>query len=142
MPGETPGVARREDLPPDLVQAVFALDGAERKVRMIGTATKAALSPERQRLVELMQRIGFGRIEGLAVKDGQPVFDPAPRIVRDVKFCSGHGPRPEASLEDFALKAQVIDLFAGLREMGTGTVLVLEVHHGLPFRMQVEVAHA
>ena len=49
-----------------------------------------------------------------------------------------NGPRPEADIEDFALKAQVRDLFAHLDALGNGTIRRLEVQHGLPFRMQVE----
>lgn len=33
----------------------------------------------------MMQEINFGRIERLIIRDGQPVLDPAPRIIRDIK---------------------------------------------------------
>jgi hypothetical protein len=72
---------------------------------------KASLSEPRRRLVELMQRVNFGRIEGLAVRAGEPVLAPPPRVVNEIKFGGENGPRPELAAADFALKAQVVELF-------------------------------
>ena len=51
-------------------------------------AAKSSLSPARTRLVGLMQRLNFGRIDELRILDGEPLFDPPPlgaeaRIVRN-----------------------------------------------------------
>ena len=100
--------------------------------------TKSCLSDPQVRLIELMQRINFGRIFDLEVRDGQPVIDPPPRVVREIKFGGENGPRPEAARVDFTLKAEVRDLFAQLEALGDGVVGVLEIKHGLPFRMIVE----
>ena len=105
---------------------------------MAVVATVGALPPDGVRLVELMQRLNFGRVEGLAVADGEPVFAPPPRVVREVKFGAENGPRPEMAKADFALKAQVRELFAQMEAMGTGVIRTIEVKHGLPFRMTVE----
>ena len=105
---------------------------------MTAVVTKAALAPERVRLVELMQGIGFGRVEGLAVRNGEPDFTDPPRVFREVKFGGENGPHPKAGAEDFALKGQVCELFVQLEEMGDGVVICLEVKHGLPFKMTVE----
>ena len=102
------------------------------------TRTKASLSRPRARLIERMQRLGFGTIEGLVIRNGEPVLNPAPRFIRDVKFCAENGPRPEAGLENFALKGYVQQFLAHLDAIGNGTIRRLEVKHGLPFRMQVE----
>jgi hypothetical protein len=85
-----------------------------------------------------MQSLRFGTIEGLVVCGGEPVIDPPPRIVRDVKFGGENGPRPEAKLNDFALKEQVRDLLDQMDALGNGIIGCLEVKHGLPFRMEVE----
>lgn len=69
---------------------------------------------------------------------GQPVFDPPPRLVREVKFGAHNGPRPEAALRDFVLKAQLVEFFAWLDMFGDGVIERLEVQHGLPFRIVVE----
>lgn len=105
---------------------------------MTDVATKGDLTPARKRLVELMQRVGFGRIEGLVVRGGDPVLDPPPRVVREIKFCAENGPRPEAGKKDFALKQQVRDLFAEMEVMGNGVIRSIEIKHGLPFRMSIE----
>ncbi len=105
---------------------------------MTGTVTLASLPPAGRELVELMQRLNFGRVEGLVVREGEPVLDPPPRIVREVKFCAENGPRPEAAKEDFALKARVRELFDHMETIGDGGIGCIEVKHGLPFRMTLE----
>ena len=65
--------------------------------------TKAALSEPRRRLVELMQSINFGRIEDLIVVGGDPVLDPLPRMVQEIKFGGENGPRPELDANICAL---------------------------------------
>lgn len=102
--------------------------------------TKSSLSPHRRRLVELMQRVNFGRIEGLRVHRGEPVFDEhvPPRVILEVKFGADNGPRPESATGDFALKQQVVDLFAHLDRLRDARIEVLTVKHGLPFGMHIE----
>lgn len=102
------------------------------------STAKSSLSPSRAKLIAWMQYIGFGTIEHLVIREGEPVLDPRPRVIRDVKFGGENGPRPERDLDDFALKAQVLDLFAQFDALGNGTIRCLDVKHGLPFRMQVE----
>ncbi len=105
---------------------------------MASVVTKAALSPARARLVEVMQRLNFGRVEQLVIREGEPVLDPPPRVVREVKFCAENGPHPEAGKDAFTLKAQVCELFAQMEAMGNGVIGCIEIKHGLPFRMIVE----
>jgi len=99
---------------------------------------KSFLSRPRARLIELMQELNFGQVRGLVVRDGEPVFDPPPRVVREVKFGSENGPRPESAKGDFALKAQVREMLAQLEALDDGVVECIEVKHGLPFKMTVE----
>ncbi len=98
------------------------------------SCAKRAHSQQRQRLIELMQRVNFGRLEGLVVRNGDPLFDPPPRVIREIKFGGENGPRPELESEDFVLKAQVVDLLAQLDRLHNGTIDAIEVKHGLPFR--------
>ena len=105
---------------------------------MTDRTTKSALSPQGQRLLVLMQEMHFGRIERLVVRCGDPVFDPPPRLVREIRLGGTDGSRPEIRSQDFTLKSQVVDLFAQLRRLGNGTVESLEIQHGLPFRMKLE----
>jgi len=105
---------------------------------VVAVATAASLPPARRRLVTLMQELNFGWIENLRVRGGQPVFDPPPTVVRQVKFGGENGPRPEVAWEDFVLKAQVRELLVQMEAMGDGVIRCIEVKHGLPFKMTVE----
>jgi len=96
------------------------------------------LSPERKRLVRQMQRINFGRIERLEVKNGEPVSDPPTRIVQEVKFGGDNQSRAEIEESDFPLKSQVLDLLQRIDEIRDGQIDLVEIKHGLPFRMLVE----
>ena len=93
------------------------------------------LTPAFRRLVELMQNINFGWIERLEVRGGQPVLSPMPRIVRDRKFGSRHGPTQHASHQNFALKESVRECIDAIGTIGDGIVERLEIQNGLPFRL-------
>lgn len=100
---------------------------------------KTSLTAPQKRLLETLQRTNFGRIEHLVVRDGQPVFEPAPRIVKDVKLGSpDNEARPELEAPDFLLKREHLDLFETLTNFGTGTIEAIEIRHGLPFRILFE----
>ena len=96
-----------------------------------------SLSDPRRRLVEMMRELYFGRFEGLLIRDGEPVLNPLPRIVREVKF-PRESPAATGRGSDFLLKQQVVELMALLDQLQDGTIAVLEVKHGLPFRVLVE----
>ena len=98
---------------------------------------KSQLSPARQRLVALLGRVHFGRIEGLAVLGGEPVFDPAPRVVRTLKMNGANRPRATSAAPDFQLKQEVVELLEHLARLGDGVVQRIEVAHGLPLLAEV-----
>ena len=98
------------------------------------------LSPPRQQLVRLLQDLFYGSVLELAVRDGEPVFDPGPRIVRSVKLSDArrNRPCPQADAEDFALRREVLALMGRLDELVDGLVLRLDVAHGLPTAVKLE----
>ncbi|MEO7649486.1 MAG: hypothetical protein ABIZ80_03395 [Bryobacteraceae bacterium] len=100
--------------------------------------TKSSLPAPERRLVELMQRLNFGRIEHLRVQAGTPVFDPPPRVVQKLKMGGDNGPRGEALLPDFWLKTQMAEMLAALADLGDGEILAIEVKNGLPFSLEIE----
>jgi hypothetical protein len=104
---------------------------------MTKTIAKSDLTHSRRRLVELMQSINFGRIEGLPIRGGEPVLDASPRVVREIKIGGENGPRSERAADNFLLKVQVIELLEHLTSLRNGTIEVLEIKHGLPFRLLV-----
>jgi hypothetical protein len=109
---------------------------------MCRRSTKASLSPARRRLLERFQQINYGRVERLTVQAGEPVFEPPPRVVREYKLGAENGPRPELNASDYLLKAAVIELFGVLDRLPDGTIDVIEVKAGLPFRVIVAEAAA
>lgn len=102
--------------------------------------SKASLSAGRRRLVEMMQQLNFGRIEDLEIRSGEPLFNPAPRVVQDIKIGGENGPRPESLFPDFLLKNQVIELFEHFDRLCDATIASIDVKHGLPFKLVVEQA--
>jgi hypothetical protein len=104
------------------------------------TCKKQSLSGPRRQLVELLQDVNFGKLENLLVRAGEPQFAPAPRVIRELKFGGDNGSRDELAAPDFLLKAQVVELFNYLDQLQNGVVNVLEIKHGLPFRLIIEDA--
>jgi hypothetical protein len=99
--------------------------------------TKHSLSAARQHLVELFQEINFGRVEQLEVRDGEPVFEPPPRVFREVKFGRTNGPNPARGKDDFLLKDTVRELFELFDRERALLIENLDLQHGLPVRMTV-----
>ena len=73
--------------------------------------TKVSLTPARRRLVEVMQGIRYGRLEGLEVRDFEPVFEPPARAMRQIVFGKDNGPHTARNKDGFALKQSVAELF-------------------------------
>jgi hypothetical protein len=96
------------------------------------------LSAPRQALVRLFQSVNFGQIIGLAIRNGDPVFQPEPTVLLDVKLDADEGERPEADLADFTLRDEVRRLLAHLDQLQNGTVERIEVRSGVPRRVIIE----
>lgn len=100
--------------------------------------SKSTLSEGQCRLVELLQRLNFGRIENLCVRGGEPVFDPAPRVIQKLKMGGENAARPEANLDDFLLRRSVIEMLEAISKIGDGEVLFIEARYGLPCIVEIE----
>jgi hypothetical protein len=87
-----------------------------------------------------MSDLGFGRFEYLRIERGELVLNPWPTAVRDVKFGSHDPGAAKIPPEEFALKPQVAELFEYIRSVDAGEIRTLEVKHGLPFSMEIEMA--
>ena len=98
--------------------------------------THRDISPVCLRLVRLFQSVGYGRIENLKVRDGEPVEGPV-TIVQSIRTDKGdHSDRKDT--EGSTLKKQHVVFFRELARLGTGTVRRIDVQDGLPLRMEVE----
>ena len=93
------------------------------------------LSPARQALVRLCQSANYAQIEQLQVNDSEPVFNPAPVVLLDLKLDSDEMPRPEMALTDFMLTAEFCRLMDNLDGLKHGIIERIEVRAGLPRRM-------
>ena len=99
---------------------------------------KSSLSEAQSCLVALLQIVNFGRIEGLQIRAGQPIFDPPPLVVRKLRTGADNQRRPEADLEDFYLKEPVIEMLDALADLRDGEVRSIDVRHGLPISIEIE----
>lgn len=99
------------------------------------------LLPSEVAFVAAMQRLAFGRFEYIQIRGGELVLNPGPVTVRDVKFGSPVTTgKPSAATSE--LRQQIAEFFAYVREVNAGEIRQLEVRHGLPFSMEIELAGA
>ena len=81
-----------------------------------------------------MRHGNFCIIEGLQLRDKDPVLDPPPVIIREIKFAGDNSPRTDLSVDELARRLQTVDLFVLFDQIVDGTIDRLEVKHGLPYR--------
>lgn len=104
------------------------------------SVSKSSLSPAWRRLVNNILDIGYGSIDGLEIRDGQPVFDPPPRLTRLHVFGRGDGPHAKRRLSDFVLNDQFRWLIGKLGS-GTKHVPTITIQDGLPIRIEEEAGN-
>jgi len=96
------------------------------------------LSAAAKVLVSTMRDVQFGRFEDLRVLDGQPVFSPAPRLIRVKRIGSPEEPSvPEP--DDWLLKEPIVDLLREIAAIRNGTVARLEFRSGMPCLLELAV---
>jgi hypothetical protein len=101
-----------------------------------GATRKNVLSPARQHLIALLNDVQFGRIQALVIRDGEPVFDPPPAIVRTLKLGGAGNPHPLVG--DPAQRPAFAELFAHFTRIGNGVIHKIQVADGLPLLAEVE----
>ena len=99
----------------------------------------ADLLPSERSLLEIIRTLGFGQIEFLRIRAGEPVLDPKPTIVHALKFGVPRTTTVEAGSE-FDLKSEAADLFEYARDVDAGEIRTLVIRHGLPFSMEIELS--
>jgi hypothetical protein len=108
---------------------------------MMPSVTTDDLVPTEAAFLAAMQRMGFGRFEYLQIRDGQLLLDPWPTAVRDVKFAAPPNTAAPADRSS-VLKPQVVEFFAYVRDVDAGEIRELEIRHGIPFSMEIELPGA
>jgi len=104
----------------------------------VENSTLNGITYNRRRLIETMLEINFGQIEGLHIKAGEPVFDPPPKIIREIVFGKENSSSQHLRKTDFVLKRHVLELFDVMDKIGDGIIHALAVQNGLPVRMKLE----
>lgn len=100
--------------------------------------TLDALSPNEQKVMGLAHDVRFGEIADLHICDGDPSFDPKPRVRRlwrldrDHRVLAPHPMSVHAHLKD-----RHVHLFQRLRAMPRA-IVTIEIADGLPLRLLAE----
>jgi len=99
----------------------------------------AELSVAGRVLVATMRSVQYGRFEALRICNGDPTFDPRPRLVKVARI--GSTKEQEMSeASDWTLKAPIRDLFREFAQLQNGTIDRLEFRRGIPCLVEMEVA--
>ena len=93
------------------------------------------LSSARQTLVRLCQDVNFGQILDLKVGNAEPIWNPGPTILSEVRLDIEETPRPEGALADFKLSCEIQRLMRQLDQLKDGRVDKIEVRGGIPRRL-------
>jgi len=97
------------------------------------------LSPSGKLLVSTMRRFQFGRFEELRICNGEPVWNPPPKLVRVAKIGSSEDPKVPAA-GDWVLKSAVRDLFREFAALQNGKIDRIVFHRGLPFLVEISIS--
>jgi hypothetical protein len=107
------------------------------KANATPTGSPVNISAERRLLLEFLRSIRNGRIEGLQIRAGEPLLDPAPTIVRDVRLGRPTEPSPDITIESLMALRPVAEMFDFFGKRRYCDVVLLEVKEGVPVRMEV-----
>ena len=102
--------------------------------------TRGSLTSGQSRTLKIIEKLGFGRIERLSIRDGQPCYDQPPRIVQEVKLGSEPEWHPDHSSPDCPIMKEFERLFSQLNHLCMG-VVDIEVRHAVPFRLVIDRSH-
>lgn len=100
--------------------------------------TTQDMLPSEAIFLAAMQNLGFGRFEYLPIRGGELVLDPWPTAIRDIKFATPSN-TGNAAASNSDLRPQVAEFFGYVRDVDAGEIRELEVRHGLPFSMEIEL---
>ena len=108
---------------------------------MTAPTTLSDLTAPESAFLAAMQRVGFGSFQYVEVRHGEIVLDPWPATLRDIKFAAMASPGQPANSEQ-ELRPQVAEFFGQVRGIAAGEIRELQVRHGIPFSMRLELSAA
>src|SRR5260370_10340844 len=97
---------------------------------------RICLTSEQRTTVQIIEALGFGVIERLAIRSGLPCYEPEPRIIQAIKLDSVSEHQPDRNA-DLTLKKEFESLFTHLSRLRDG-IVDIEVRHSTPFRLVLE----
>ena len=97
------------------------------------------LSAPRQAFIRRCQRLGFGTIRDLEVRDCEPVLGPRTEVLLDLKLDRDEDSRAEQDPRDFVVSSEIQRL-SRLDSIRNGTVEQVEVRAGVPRRIVFNIA--
>ncbi len=95
------------------------------------------LSTSRQALVRLCQAINFGQILGLQVRNAEPIWDPSPTVLSEIKLEIEEAPQLALDLADFKLSSAIRRLMLQLDQIQEGRIEKIEIREGIPRRLMI-----
>jgi hypothetical protein len=90
------------------------------------------LSSSRRRLLEAIHGLGFGSIENLPIRHGEPAFSDHTRIVKQRKMSGDEFVRAEP-LEELLDREPYLRLLRYLDQVQDALIVRLEIKHAFPF---------
>ena len=109
--------------------------------KITSSVTRLDLQPTEIAFIAAMRELNFGRFEYVQIRAGELVLDPWPVTVRDIKFAtSKNSGGPELDADE--LRLQIVEFFEYVRSGDAGEIRTLEIRHGLPFSMEVDLSGA
>ena len=102
--------------------------------------TRRSLTPRQATLLDLIEDLGFGRVERLLIHDGEPCCEQTKRIVQELKLGTTVEHQPGHSNADLALPKEFVALFDALDRLRDG-IVDIEIRHCVPFRLILDRTH-
>jgi len=93
-------------------------------------------SRARQRLIAMIEQLGFGHIDGLHVVAGEPQQQPPPRCTRVINL-TAEGSAPMKSSPHGDRSRMLRALFRHLETVREAAIVSIVVQHGLPVRLTI-----
>lgn len=86
----------------------------------------------------MCQTTNWGVIQSFEIRDSEPVLNPPPAVLVDVKLDSDEQPRTDLDLTDFVLRDEVCRLMDQFDRLNNARIERIEVRAGIPRRVVFE----
>jgi hypothetical protein len=129
-------------LPEHRIQNAVVLTPAMRAATTKRPPERLSDLPDSTRVLALtMHHVRFGRFEDLVVRNGKPVFNPPPSLIRVSRIGGAASENSDLRPEDgdWALTSHLVELVEELDRIGDGVVSRLEFRNGLPVLVEVQL---